>query len=231
MKKVAIIQSSYIPWKGFFDIMHDVDLFLLDSCAQFTCRDWRNRNRIKTPHGALWLTIPVGNQDQKPIREVTIRDGEWAKRHWKNIENFYRRAAQFKRYQDLFMDIYLNRRWDYLWELNLCLIRAIAHEVLDIKTEIRDTAGLEPAGRRQDRLIDLLHKVKGDAYVSGPGAKGYIDRSRFEEEGISLTYKNYSGYPEYRQFFPPFIHEVSILDMVFHLGPEAPYYVWGWRDQ
>ena len=229
MKKVAVIQSSYIPWKGYFDIMRDVDLFVVGTHFKYTRCDWRNRNRIKTPQGTLWLTVPVGHQAEKMIREVVISGAEWASRHWRNIEQYYGRAPYFRRYRDFFRDVYLGRRWENLSELNFHLITRIAHDFLGIRTGIIDSAGVNVVGTKLDGLLDLLRKVGADLYVSGPRAKAYIDEQRFHDEGIGLVYKDYAGYPEYPQFFPPFIHEVSIVDMLFHLGPATADYIWGWR--
>ncbi len=108
-KKVAIIQSNYIPWKGYFDIINSVDVFILYDDMQYTRRDWRNRNKIITPKGLQWLTIPVavkGKYYQK-INEVEISDSSWAKKHWGSIVHNYHNAPYFKDYKNLFSSLYL----------------------------------------------------------------------------------------------------------------------------
>ena len=229
MKRVAVLQSSYIPWKGFFDIIHDVDLFIFHDDLQYTKGDWRNRNRIKTSRGAEWLTIPVGTREDRLICEVEIRDPAWATKHWRRIVQSYSRAPHFETYRPWLEEVYRGRAWESLSELNQHLIRGISRDLLGLRTEFADSRDLRPEGRKLDRLLDLLHKAGAGLYVSGPAARAYIDPARFEETGIQLVWKDYSGYPEYPQLFPPFVHEVTILDLLFHVGPEAPAHIWGWR--
>lgn len=231
MKKIAVIQSSYIPWKGYFDIIHDADIFVFYDDVQFTKKDWRNRNKIKTQHGTLWLTIPVGNKDHKLIHEIELTDKRWQKKHWETIAQFYSKADYFRTYSGLFEYVYLGKEWDSLSELNQFLIKTISTEFLGIKTEFVDSRQLSATGRKLDRLICLLKKTDAGVYISGPKAKKYIDERLFDDAGIKLIYKDYTGYPEYRQFFPPFVHDVSILDLLFHTGHDAPYFIWGWREK
>jgi hypothetical protein len=230
MKRVAVIQSNYIPWKGYFDIIHDVDLFIFYDDVQYTKNDWRNRNRIKTVNGVHWLTIPVGPADHRLIWEVKPADNYWARKHWLTISQSYSRSPYFKLYDSYFEQVFSETKWTNLSELNQYLIRTISKEFLGITTEFRDSREFCPIGQKVDRLLDLLQKVGTTSYVSGPAAKNYLDDRVFVEAGIVLTYKDYSGYPEYPQPFPPFEHQVSIVDLLFNCGPEAPYYIWGWRE-
>ena len=230
MLKVAVIQSNYLPWKGYFDIIHDAELFIFYDDVQFTKNDWRNRNRIKTSSGLAWLTIPAGPDSKRLICEVVLRDQGWQAKHWDILRQHYRRAAHFRRYEAFFEDIYLGRRWERLTDLNQHMIKGIAREFLGIQTRFADSRRLAPSGAKLERLIDLLVKCGAQEYVSGPAARAYIDEGRFSEAGIALTYKDYAGYPEYPQFHPPFEHSVSIVDLLFHTGPDAPWYIWGWRD-
>jgi hypothetical protein len=228
-RRVAILQSNYIPWKGYFDIIHDVDVFIFYDDLQYTKSDWRNRNKIKTPGGAEWITIPVGTDAHRLICEVEIRDSEWQMKHWKTIRQHYGKCPYFDRYQAFFEDVYLSRQWHNLSELNQHLIRSIAAQFLNITTEFHDSRDYSLGGQKLDRLMELLTKSSAVSYVSGPAAKDYIEPSRFADAGIELVWKDYSGYPEYPQRFPPFQHGVSILDLLFNAGPDAPWYIWGWR--
>jgi hypothetical protein len=230
-RRVAVLQSNYIPWKGYFDIIHDVDLFVFHDDLQYTKGDWRNRNRIKTPLGPEWLTIPVGTREDRLICDVEIQDPSWAAKHWRRIAQNYRRAPYFERYRAYLEEIFLGRAWESLSELNQHLIRGIACDLLGILTEFGDSRDYQPEGKKLERLLDLLRKAGAGLYVSGPAAKSYIAPSRLQEIGVGLLWKDYSGYPEYPQFFPPFTHQVTILDLLFHTGPEAPYYIWGWRRE
>ncbi len=229
--KVAIIQSNYIPWKGYFDIIHDVDIFVFLDDVQYTVRDWRNRNLIKTPFGLKWLTIPVGSERERKIYEVEIRDENWAENHWATIMRFYSKAKFFKEYRDFFEEIYTKKKWNNLSFLNQYLIKEISTKFLGIQTKFYDSREIPSEGAKQQKLISILKKLNATTYISGPSAKNYIDISDFQKEGIEVFYKNYEGYPEYPQLFGKFEHTVSIIDILFNVGPDAPYYIWGWREK
>jgi hypothetical protein len=231
MRKVAIIQSNYIPWKGYFDIINDVDLFIFYDDVQYTKNDWRNRNKLKTPEGSKWITIPTGGCKDRLICEVEFEDTRWALKHWKTIQQYYLSAPYFSKYKDFFEFVYIEQKWQGLSQLNQFLIKAISQEFLGVKTEFKDSRDYNIEGKKLERLIDLLQKVEAEVYISGPAAKNYIDDSSFDKAGIKLEYKDYSGYPEYPQFHPPFEHYVTILDLLFHTGPDASYYIWGWREE
>lgn len=230
MKTVVVLQSNYIPWKGYFDLIHDSDEFIFYDDVQYTSRDWRTRNKIKTPQGAEWITVPVGTDRGRLICEVEIKDASWQSKHWKTIQQNYGKCPHFSLYQGFFEDVYLSRKWTNLSELNQYLIRTISRDLLGISTVFRDSLEFNAEGHKLDRLLELVTKAGADRYVSGPAAKDYIEPSRFADAGIELVWKDYSGYPEYPQRFPPFEHGVSILDLLFNVGPDAPWYIWGWRD-
>ncbi|ABB73593.1 WbqC-like protein family protein [Nitrosospira multiformis ATCC 25196] len=227
--KVAILQSNYIPWKGYFDLIHDVDLFIFYDDVQYTLRDWRNRNRIKTPRGVDWLTVPTNGTRQHLICEVEFTDPRWQSKHWETLRHNYGKTPYFERYRPFFEDVYLGRRWDHLSQLNQYLIEQISHQFLGITTIFADSRRYRATGEKQARIVDLLTKAAASLYVSGPAARSYIDEAHFSRIGIELVWKDYGGYPEYPQSHPPFEHAVTILDLLFHTGPEAPYYIWGWR--
>jgi hypothetical protein len=229
MKTVVVLQSNYIPWKGYFDLIHDADLFVFYDDLQYTKNDWRNRNKIKTPKGAEWITIPVGTDAHRLICEVEIKDSSWQTRHWKTIQQHYGKCPHFARYQAVFEDIYLGRQWTNLSVLNQYLVCTISSDLLNLKTEFHDSREYRLSGQKFDRLMELVTKTGADCYVSGPAARDYIDSPGFAAAGIELVWKDYSGYPEYPQRFPPFEHGVSILDLLFNVGPDAPWYIWGWR--
>jgi hypothetical protein len=229
-KRVAILQSNYIPWKGYFDIIHDVDEFIFHDDVQYTKQDWRNRNRIKTAHGPTWLTIPVGSRDEQRICEVELPRDDWAAKHWRRIQDAYGRAPHFEAFRPFLESVYRDPSWRYLSDFNQHLIRAIARDFLGIGARFRDSRDFGLQAKGQQRLLELLRFVGADVYVSGPAARAYIDPRAFETAGIELVWKDYAGYPEYPQFHPPFDHQVTILDLLFHTGPDAPRYIWGWRE-
>lgn len=230
MKKVAILQSNYIPWKGYFDIIHDVDLFVFYDDVQFTKNDWRNRNRIKTAGGSQWLTLPVGQKLDRLVCEVKLDNPRWAEKHLRTLCQNYGKAPCFRHYRDFLEEVYVRRQWATLSELNHYMIKTIARDFLGIGTEFADSRDYRSSGMRLERLLDLLRQCEAGVYVSGPAARSYIDAGELAAAGIDLVYKDYTGYPEYPQFHPPFDHHVSILDLLFQVGPDAPWYIWGWRE-
>lgn len=230
MTTAVILQSSYIPWKGYFDLIHDADVFVFYDDVRFTVCDWRTRNRIKTPQGLLWLSVPAGSNRHRLICEVALSDPGWQAKHWKTISQNYSKCPYFKHYRPWFEHLYTGRDWHNLSELNQTFIRIIATELLGIRTEFRDAREFDAQGQKQERLLDILGKLGAQRYISGPAAKDYIDPAAFAAAGIELVWKDYSGYPEYPQRFPPFEHAVSILDLLFNVGPAAPWYIWGWRE-
>ncbi len=229
---VAVLQSNYIPWKGYFDVIHDADLFVFYDTAQYTKNDWRNRNRIKTATGCRWLTVPVGSCWHQAIHEVELPVGpasSWAATHWRRLEAHYRKAPYFDQLSPLIKGFYEPGRFRTLSDLNQEMIRTLARELLGITTRFADSREHPVSGARLDRLLALLREVGATRYVSGPAAKTYVEPARFADLGIELVWKDYAGYPEYPQFHPPFEHAVTILDLLFHTGPRASWYVWGWR--
>jgi hypothetical protein len=218
MKKIAISQSNYIPWKGYFDLINKVDEFILYDDAQFTRRDWRNRNKIKTPNGLQWLTIPVdvkGKYFQK-IKETKISDKNWGMKHWQQIKQNYSKARHFKNYKDIFEKLYLNCNEEYLSEINYKFIITI-NQILGIKTKIRSSDEFEIYGNLTEKLLNICKQCKANIYISGPAAKNYFDEKLAEKENIQVQWMNYSNYDEYEQLFPPFEHGVSILDLIFNI--------------
>lgn len=220
MKRVAILQSNYIPWKGYFDIIAAVDEFVLYDQAQFTKNDWRNRNKIKTPQGEHWLTVPVGQNISRPIRDVELKSPKWQIKHWKTIEANYRRAPYFEEIAAIFEPFYLHVQHINLSTLNRMLIEAVC-SYLKITTKISNSWDYQASGDKNQRLIELCKQTGAGEYVSGPAAQDYIDESLFEANGINVSWFNYSGYREYPQLWGEFIHGVTILDLLFNCGEDA----------
>lgn len=221
-KKVAISQSNYIPWKGYFDNINAVDVFVLFDDAQFTKRDWRNRNMIKTGNGLKWLTIPVqvkGKYFQK-INETVVSEEDWGKKHWRSIHHAYSKAPFFKQYAPIFEELYRDVQTNELSLINRRFIECICG-VLGIKTELRWSSEFDLVEDKNQRLINVCQQVSGTVYISGPSAQQYMDESAFEREGIQVRYFDYSGYPEYSQLNGPFEHAVTVLDLIFNEGENA----------
>ena len=221
-KKVAIVQSNYIPWKGYFDLIASVDEFVLYDDMQYTKRDWRNRNKIKTANGTQWLSIPVESKSKyfQTIRDTKISDSSWNKKHWKSISQAYSKAPHFKDYKEIFEDLYANATEQYLSEINYKFITAI-NAMLGIKTTIRWSNDFQLAEGKNEKLLGICKDLGADTYISGPAAKDYLDNALFENDDISVEWASYDGYPEYQQQFNGFEHGVTILDLLFNCGSET----------
>ncbi|HEY6509976.1 MAG TPA: WbqC family protein [Vicinamibacterales bacterium] len=221
-KRLAVSQSSYIPWKGYFDLIRAADQFVLLDDVQFTKRDWRSRNRIKTKDGGAWLSIPVhtsGRFEQR-IEDATISDPGWAVRHWDTIRRSYARAPFFDAFAPFVEPLYMNPVSDRLSLVNHAFILAICR-LLGITTPIAWSSAYRTRSTPNERLIDICLACGATDYVSGPSARGYLDETAFNAAGISVHFADYNGYPEYEQPYPPFEHAVSALDLLFCTGPRA----------
>lgn len=221
-----ILQSNYIPWKGYFDLIASADEFILLDDVQYTRRDWRNRNLIKTPAGLQWLTIPVevkGRYNQK-IQDTRVNDPNWGKKHWRSIQQAYRKAPYFSAYASRFEALYLGLEENGLSQINRAFIDTIC-EILDIPTRISWSMDFPPVEGKNERLINLCHHVGATHYISGPSAHNYIEPQLFEKAGIRLEYFSYDDYLPYPQLFGAFEHRVSILDLIFNTGQQAAGYM------
>lgn len=232
-KKIAVIQSCYIPWKGYFDIINMVDEFIIYDDVQYTRRDWRNRNKIKTANGLKWLTIPVNVKGQylQNINETTVLSSGWVDNHWQNLQFNYIRSPYFKEYKDIIKSIYDECKNEFFLSIiNYKFIQVIC-ELLNIRTKISWSSDfdLDACLTKTDRLIAVCQAAKATHYLSGPSAKEYIDVNEFIKHNIQLEYMDYSGYQEYPQLFNKFEHRVTILDLIFNCGEKTINYLKSFR--
>ncbi|MDD2896322.1 MAG: WbqC family protein [Aliarcobacter sp.] len=221
MKKVAILQSNYIPWKGYFDMINMVDEFILYDEVQYTKNDWRNRNKIKTSQGIQWLTIPVRQENlEQKIKDTKITDKKWNVKHWRTISQNYSKAKNFKEYKDIFEELYLTCDEEYLSQINYKFITTI-NKILGITTKIRWSSEFELIDGQTEKLLGICKDCNADIYISGPAAKDYFDEDLSKKENIQVKWMDYSEYKEYEQLHLPFEHGVSILDLIFNEGNNA----------
>jgi hypothetical protein len=225
-KTVAIVQSSYIPWKGYFELIARSDEFILFDDVQYTKRDWRSRNVIKTRNGLLWLTIPVNVTGRffQPIKEVTVAERGWNIRHWKTIAANYARAPYFAEYRDRVEQLYCHATDELLSAINHRFIVGLC-DLMGIEKRITWSMDYRVVDGKTERLVELCRQAGATRYLSGPSARVYIDPKLFDEAGIALEFVDYGGYKEYAQLFPPFEHGVSVLDVLFNVGPAAREYI------
>lgn len=231
MKKVAIVQSNYIPWKGYFDLISSVDEFIIFDSAQYTRRDWRNRNQIKTARGTQWITIPVktkGNFYQQ-IKNVEVSESGWAEAHWKNIYHAYGRAPYFQKFSEEIKNLYdLTAKEKSLSCINILFLKEIC-KFLNITTPFKTYEEIDNFENKNERLIALCKQAKATHYVSGPAAKEYLCEQAFQKEGIEVRWKDYSNYPTYKQLHGEFVDKICILDLIFNCGSSSEDFVWKHR--
>ena len=224
MKKVAILQSNYIPWKGYFDMIAAVDEFILYDDVQFTKNDWRNRNKIKTVTGVRWLSVPVGQSINRRIKDVRVAEVDWQMKHWKTLQSNYAKAKYFSEIAVWLEPLYTAEIYTDLSSLNRRFIEAICG-YLSINTKISNSWDYVLVEGKTERLVNLCMQAGGTEYISGPAAKDYVEQNVFADKGISLTWFDYVGYPEYPQLWGDFAHGVSILDLLFNCGKDSPRYM------
>ncbi|WP_299964172.1 WbqC family protein [uncultured Roseobacter sp.] len=226
MKRVAIVQSNYIPWKGYFDLIASVDEFILYDDMQFTRRDWRNRNKIKTAQGLQWLTVPVSVKGKytQSISETEISQPDWVTKHWKSLELAYGRAPHFDEVAEWVEPLYLEADDRHLSRMNERFLSEICAR-LGIDTVISRSDDYTLADGKSERLADLCVQAGGNVYVSGPAARDYLAPEVFAHRNLELDWFSYDGYPAYPQLWGAFEHGVSILDLLFNCGSAAPNYM------
>lgn len=217
--KVAAIQSSFIPWRGYFDFIHEVDKFVFLDDVQYTIRDWRNRNRIKTPKGAEWVTVPVihDHREQRVDQSRILYENNWQKKILGAWKNNYRSSKYYEVGLTLLEEI--DKGHDTISQLNIHLIKCIC-SYLDVKTPMILSSELNLRGGKTERLIDMLKKLNATAYLSGPSADAYLDKEAFRRNNFRLEYKTYD-YAPYPQLWGGFIGEVTVLDLIANCGHTA----------
>jgi hypothetical protein len=226
MKKVAISQSNYIPWKGYFDNIAFVDEFILYDDMQYTKRDWRNRNKIKTKHGLKWLSVPVevkGKYFQK-IKDTRIADKNWNINHLKIILQSYKNAPCFSEVKDFIGDIYNQCNFDNLSEVNYHFLTKIA-SYIGFNPKISWSSEFDLKEDRNERLVSICKDLNATEYYSGEAARFYLDNQLFKDNDIKVNWYENDGYKEYQQINGDFNHYVSIIDLLFHQGVNSKNYL------
>jgi hypothetical protein len=227
--KVVILQPSYIPWRGYFHQIAKCDLFIFYDDVQYDKRGWRNRNRIKTAQGPAWLSIPVFNKGAQTeglaIKDVQIVwDRPWIREHWATIQLAYRKAPHYEQTAEILKPFYTGKP-DLLADFSISQTITLARYLGIEHTRFMRSSEIEGVeGAKTDRLLSILRKVGAVHYISGPSAKDYIEKEKFDQAGVSLEFMEYD-YPEYPQLYPPFEPQVSIIDLMFMTGPQALDYV------
>jgi hypothetical protein len=229
--RLGALQPGYLPWLGFFDQILGCDLFIIYDDLPYAKDSWRNRNRVKTPGGWSWLTVPVVNKerDRKTIREVEVSEhGQWRRDHWRTLKNHYVRAPYFQDHEPFFASLY-EKPWRFLVDLDLEIIFYLLRVLcIDTRVILSSEAGLEAEHLRTKaagkdptgRVAFLCHRLGGERFLEGALGRAFIDTSRLESLGITLEFHDYQ-HPQYRQLFGDFIPYLSVIDLLFNHGAES----------
>jgi hypothetical protein len=229
----VILQPSYIPWRGYFHQIYKADVFVFYDDVQYDKHGWRNRNRVKTPNGPQWLTIPVLTKgllsNVTPINEIMMNPvQDWRQKHRTTLQQAYAKAPYYKMYAPLLDEIYAygqDAQTGLLADFTIASTMGLARAIGIENTRFLRSSSLRADGAKTDRLLYILRSVGATHYISGPSARGYLEEDKLAAAGISLEYINYH-YPIYEQLYPPFDPQVSILDLLFMKGPQSPDYIW-----
>ena len=222
-RKVAIIQSNYIPWVGYFDVIASVDEFIFLDEVQYTHRDWRNRNLIHTPSGDRWLTIPIESSKinrNTPIKNVYTSNSYWIPEHLESIRRNYRKSEYFDILFPQLEGIYVGLTSTNLSEINQTLIRTLS-KIMNIKVNFSDSS-LYPnsLAQKSDRILEICLAAGASVYVSGPAAKNYLDEGKFADFGVQVEWFTYN-YLAYKKLWDDTNTNLSIIDTLLNIGPEC----------
>jgi hypothetical protein len=227
--RCVILQPSYIPWRGYFDLIHRADVFVFYDDVQYDKHGWRNRNRIKTERGPQWLTIPArsrGATEGLAIRDVQTNQAvDWPRKHLAALRQNYASAPHFHDFLPWLERVY-SAPPPLLADFTIATTIDLAAMLGITSTTFLRSSALGIGGGKTDRLVNIVRHVGATEYLSGPSARDYIEPEKFAEAGIALEYAAYD-YPEYPQLHPPYDPHVSILDLLFMTGDDAPTYIWG----
>lgn len=218
---IGILQPSYLPWLGYFEQIARSDVFVLYDDVQFEKGSWRNRNRIKTPKGPMWLTVPVLTKGRGPqsIYSVQINNAQpWGQKHLRSIVQHYARAPHFQAYSGQLLAL-IGGVWDSLCDLNIALIRHLA-QALGITTRFVLASELDAPGSGTSRLVDIVERLGGSVLYEGAAGRQYIEEDLFAARGLRIEYQDYQ-HPRYEQLHGEFLPYLSVVDLLFNHGPDS----------
>jgi hypothetical protein len=217
--RIAAVQSNFLPWIGYFDLISSVDKFVILDSVQYTKRDWRNRNKILTPGGTTWITVPVetkGKRDQR-IYEVKISGSDWTETLSKTLEHAYSKTPYFSELFPSLVAILKRHQNGYLADMNLELIEMV-NTYLGVSTEILKSQDFDLMEGKSERLLDLCQKLGGSEYLSGRAAQSYLDEKLFNASNVKLTWVDYGRYPPHSLYRGSTAEPLSVIDGLFAEG-------------
>ena len=218
---LVVLQPGYLPWLGYFDQFRRSDIFVYYDDVQYDKNGWRNRNRIKTQAGPLWLTVPVlhSGRGAQRILDIDIdRRTPWARKHVASIRQAYVRAPFLDRYLPPLEEL-LEREWTRLIDLDLACAALLA-TWMGISTPIERSSTMNVDGEQSTRLVNICRRFGAARYLSGDSAQNYLDLRLFEREGITVEWQRFD-HPVYPQLHGEFVPYLSALDLLMNCGDTA----------
>ena len=222
--RLVVLQSNYVPWKGYFDLLGKADLFVIYDSVQYTKNDWRNRNFLLSPQGRTWLTIPVQTSGKfgQPINEVTVLGGHWSKKHWKTISQQLQNRPYFSMYAEEWSNLYLQcANHTLLHDVNTSFLKLLSKQLGLTTPMVDDREFVLNSDDPSSRLVELCRSTGADTYLTGPAGLNYLDINLFVAAGIAVELIDYSKYRPYLQGKAFIGHAVSVLDLLASVGPDA----------
>jgi len=225
--RLVIMQPSYLPWLGYFDLLLQSDLFLVYDNVQYDKDGWRNRNRIKTANGAQWVTVPVLTKglNRPTNKEIQINNKEpWARKHLMSMKMNYAKAPHFGLVYPIIEEI-LSRPWEHLIDLNLGCLKMFC-DFLEIKTPVSlvSDLNLSLSEGKTEKLVEICRHMKADEFYEPAAGSQYIDAQQFEASEIKLIFQDYQ-HPTYPQLHGAFVSHLSIVDLLFNCGKSSISYL------
>jgi hypothetical protein len=221
VKTLVVLQPGYLPWLGFFDQMRRSDVFVYYDDVQFDKHGWRNRNRIKSPSGPQWLTVPVLHHGKgQPLITETLIDGrtDWARKHIGTLRQYYAKAPYVKRYLPELEEL-LNQPWTRIVDLDIAVVDRMAGW-LKLSPNVVRASELGVGGAQSERLINLCVHFGAQRYLSGSAARDYLEVGAFEQRGIEVVWQDYR-HPVYPQQHEPFVPYLSAIDLLLNCGDDS----------
>ncbi|MBM3618128.1 MAG: WbqC family protein [Alphaproteobacteria bacterium] len=231
-KSIVILQPQYFPWVGVFEQIRLADIYVHYDDVQYSRSGYMNRVQVKTPQGVEWMSVPVLHSGFPLIKNTPIKyDAPWVHKHLEQLRHHYFKAPYYNEMMDLVRPI-LEKQWDSICELNMAALESISG-YFGFKTRFERSSTLGIASSSTQRVVAICRHYDATHYITGHGAKNYIDYDQFENAGISLEYMEYQKRP-YPQFHGDFTPYVSILDLIAHCGKDGAEYIVSssryWRD-
>jgi len=215
--QISIMQPTYLPWLGYFDLIDQSDIFVILDDVQFEKQSWQQRNRIKAKNGWVWLTIPVIQKFGQKISETRINyANRWNEKHWKSIYYNYHAAAFYHSFNERLEKIYAMHS-EFLIDFNMTIIQWFC-EQLGIHPQFIRSSELSLEGTKTERLLNICQDLHADTYLSPPGSRTYLEKNNlFHNSGIELKYQHFE-HPQYSQLWGDFIPYLSVLDLLLTQG-------------